>query len=297
VPRVGEVWLGTPEVAAPYVQAFRDGLRSQGFVDGASVTVVPRFANADPARLPALVADLVAMKVDVLVVTPKAFAQAMAATTTIPIVSMGFADPVAEGIVKNLAKPGGNVTGVSWQSKDTAGKRLQLAQQVVPSLRRAAVLFDPQDGRSVDAQALFDAARPLGIATRGFELRRAVDAPAVLRAVASYKPDVLLVTVNPTTLMVRDALREFGLGQRIPLISEGRVMAAAGVLLTYGPNELDIMRRAAVYVGRILRGAKPSELPIEQPMKLDLIVNLRTARAMDISVPDAILAQADEVLR
>ncbi|MGH8613848.1 MAG: ABC transporter substrate-binding protein [Gammaproteobacteria bacterium] len=297
LPTIGEVWLSEPVIASPYIQAFRNGLHDLGYVEGRTVTIVSRFADGDATRLPTLVAELVALKVDVLFVSPRALPVAMRATTTIPIVSMGFADPVAEGVVPSLARPGGNVTGISWQSADTAGKRLELARLLVPTLRRVAILFDPTDQRSVDANAFRSLAGSLGVKTRAFELSTLAKQRTIYAAIARYRPEVLIVGVSPLTLMAREPISHFAMAHRIPLISEGIVMAQSGALLTYGPNELDLTRQTAFYVDKILKGAKPSDLPIQQPMKLELIVNLRTAKSIGVTVPDSILVRADELIR
>jgi len=297
LPKIGEVWLSEPIVATPYIEAFRSGLRDLGWVDGRTVTIVPRFAHGDAQRLPTIMAELVALNVDVLYVTPRAISVAMQATTTIPIVSMGFADPVVEGVVPSLARPGGNVTGFSWQSVDTAAKRLELARELVPALSRVAVLFDPTDQRSADPNTIRSLASGIGIETRAFELSALSKQSTVYAAIARYQPDALIVGVSPLTLMAREPISRFATAHRIPVISEGMVMAQAGALLTYGPDELKLTRQTAVYVDKILKGAKPSDLPIQQPTQLELIVNLRTAKFIGVSVPDSILMRADELLQ
>lgn len=297
LPTIGEVWFSEPVVAAPYMQAFRSGLRDLGYVEGRTVNIVSRFADGDATRLPTLIADLVALKVDVLYVSPRGLADAVHATKTVPIVSMGFADPVAEGFAASLARPGGNVTGISWQSMDTAGKRLEFAKQLVPALRRVAILFDPADQRSVDAKAFRSLAITLGVNARAFELSDPAKKPVVFQAIAQYRPDVLLVGLSPLTLMLRKPICGFAITHRIPLISEGIVMAASGALLTYGPNDLEATKRTAVYIDKILKGTSPADLPIEQPTKFELIVSMKTAKAIGVTVPESILAQADEVIR
>ena len=232
------------------MKAFRDGLRELGYVEGRTITIVSRFARGDPARLPGLVGELVALKVDVLFVTPKAQADAIRATTTIPIVSMGFADPMEEGAVSSLARPGRNITGVSWQSADTVGKRLQLARQLVPALKRLAVLFDPSDqrGRSAEAKAFEALAHNVGIKTEMFQLSDPSARQSVFDAISRYQPDVLVVVVSSLTLVPGEPIYRFAVARHIPTISETTVMAKAGALLAYGPDDMAITKRAAVYV-------------------------------------------------
>ena len=296
--RVGQIWFQDPAGAEPYHRAFRDGMQELGFVDGKNVTYITRYADGNADRLPSLVAELIAAKVDVLYVTGKAVATAKTATSTIPIVSAAFYDPVAEGFVKSLARPGGNVTGMSWQTPETSGKRLELAMEVVPGLRRIGVLFDPNDpGAVLDANAVRSAAANAGVRVAAFEVNDSRALDAKLAAIESDKPNALILIHSPLTVHYRERIVRFAIDQRLPLVSEGRDFADAGALLTYGPSITDMFRRGAGYVGKILKGAKPGDLPIEQPTKFELVVNLKTAKALGIKIPESILLRADEVIK
>jgi ABC-type uncharacterized transport system substrate-binding protein len=193
---------------------------------------------------------------------------------------MGFADPVVEGFVASLARPGKNLTGISEQSIDTAGKRLELAMDIVPSLKRAAVLLDPGDKRTVGITAFQALAAKQGIKTRAFPLLHADTFEAVLNGVARYQPAILFIERSPMTLMLRDSICQFATAHAIPVIGEGIVMAKAGALISYGADELETTRRLAVYVDKILKGANPGDLPIEQPTKFELVVNLKNREGL-----------------
>ena len=296
--RIGQIWLQDVAGAEPYHRAFRDGMLALGYVDGQNVTYFTRYANGNPDRLPSLVGELIAAKVDVLYVTVKALQAATQATTTIPIVSASFYDPVAEGFANSLARPGGNVTGMSWQTPETSGKRLELTREVLPGLRRVALLFDPNDpGAVLDANAVRSAAASAGLRVTGFEVNdwRALD--TVLAAIESDRPRALILIHSPLAVYYRERIVHFAIDRRLPVVSEGRDFADAGALLTYGPSIVDMFRRGAGYVDKILKGAKPGDLPIEQPTKFELVVNLKTAKALGITIPQAILLRADEVIR
>lgn len=296
--RVGQIWFQDAAGAQPYHRAFRDGMQALGYVDGRNVTYFTRYAYGNPDRIPSLVAELVAAKVDVLYITAMALPAAKQATTTIPIVSAAFYDPVAEGFANSLARPGGNVTGMSWQSPETSGKRLELAMEVLPGLRRVALLFDPRDpGAVLDAKAVRSAAADAGVSVTLFEVSDPLSLDAVLVAIESDRPRALILVHSPQTVHYRERMVRFAIGHRLPLISEGRDFAEAGALLTYGPSIVDMFRRGAGYVDKILKGAKPGDLPIEQPTKFELVVNLKTAKALGITIPQSILLRADEVIR
>jgi putative ABC transport system substrate-binding protein len=257
-----------------------------------------RYANSDIGRLPVLVDELIALDVDVLFVTYRAVRAAKRATATVPIVSTAFYDPVAEGLVESLARPGGNVTGLSWQTPETSGKRLELIMQLVPGLERTALLFEPSDpGALLEANALRSAARRAGVTISLFELRNASDLAAVLAAMGRQRPQTLIVGHSAITVEHRERIASFAIRNGLPLVSEGSEFAEAGALLTYGPNVAESFRRAAHYVDQILKGAKPGDLPIEQPTKFDLVVNLKTAKALGLTIPQPMLLRASEVIR
>ena len=297
LPKIGLLWGANPSTAKPYDDALREGLRDQGYTDGKTVTILTRYANGDSERFPALLKELIDLGVDVLVVTPKAVRAALEATSTIPIISPGMVDPQKSGFVASLAHPGGNLTGLSSQGSETDSKRLGLAMELVPKLKRAALLFyapDPDDVASAkDFQTL---AHTVGIAIRVYGVRSADEIQAAINAILVDSPQLVIVWISYFTLLHRELI--FGrLAHRLPMISEGRDLAEAGALLTYSPDNFDVWKRSAVYLDKILKGAKPGDLPIEQPTKFILVVNLKTARALGISVPQSILLRADEVIR
>ena len=298
LPTIGELWYLDIAGAAPYREAFRSGLRDLGHVDGRNVTIVSLYADGDAARLPALTSKLIAMNVNVMLVTSRAVDIARKATATVPIVCVGFFDPVAEGLVQSLSRPGGNVTGLSWASNDASAKRVELTKETVAGLKHLALLFDAtHPGAVVEAKAARAAANRAGLKAREFPIKDSETLESALRAMASLPPQALVVTHSPFTVHHRDRIIRFAAQHGIAVISEARDFADAGALLTYGPFPTDLFKRGALYVDRILKGAKPSELPIEQPATYELVVNLRTAKALKLTVPQAVLARASEIIR
>ena len=296
--RIGELWLADSTASAPYRQAFRQGLRELGYVEGHNIVILSRFANGDATRLTNLVAELVGLHVDVMLVSPRAVLDAKRATTTIPIVCAGFADPVAEGLVASLAHPGGNVTGLSWLSPEASGKRLELAREVLPGLSRVAVLFDGGDtGAVVDVEALRAASRTARVTIQTFEVRGPRDFDGVFAAIAKARPRALIVAHSPLTVFAKTRIVQFAAQRRMPLIDEARDFADVGGLLTYGPRGYDLFKRGATYVDKILKGAKPADLPVEQPTHFELVINLKTAKALGLTIPQSLLGRADEVIR
>jgi putative ABC transport system substrate-binding protein len=297
-PRIGELWFQDLAGAAHYQNPYRQRLQELGYVDGGNVEMIARFANGDTVRAKTLVEDLLASKVDVMLVSIVALPLAVQATSTTPIVCCSFYDPVAEGFAASLARPGRNITGVSWQSPDAAGKRLELVREMVPNVKLVAVLFDDGDRGSVlDADAIRTAASSLGLKAADFKFRDNRTLDAALTAVVRARPHALLLVHGPLAVQHRVRIADFAREQRLPLISEGRDFAAAGALLAYGPSPTDIFRRCAGKVDRILKGAKPAEIPIEQPTKFDLTINESTARRIGIEIPGSLRARADEVVR
>jgi putative tryptophan/tyrosine transport system substrate-binding protein len=298
VPKIGELWFQDPAGAAYYQTPYRQGLRQLGYVDGKNVSIIARFANGDTASAQSLVDELVALKVDVMVVSIVALPFAMRATSRIPIVSCGFYDPVAEGFAISLARPGRNVTGMSWQSPDAASKRLALMREMLPKVKTLALLFDASDrGSALDADAARIATGRLGLKVIDFKFRDNATFQAALAAIARVHPDAVLLVHGPLAVQHRDRIAGFAREHQLPLISEGRDFAAAGALLTYGPSGADIFRRCAGKVDRIIKGANPADVPIEQPTKFDLTVNERTAQRLRIKIPESIRARPDEVIR
>jgi putative ABC transport system substrate-binding protein len=295
--KVGELWMSTPDTAAFYREPFRAGLRNLGYREGANIVIIARYAEGKPERIPALVDELVAEKVDVMLLIRPAVPVAQKRAPTIPVVCAGFNDPVAEGVVASLARPGVNVTGLSWQSPDSAGKRLELAKELIPNLRQMALIYAEGDPSTpLDARATEEAARQLGIVVTPFSFRDETSLETTFATIQTQRPQLMFVISGPLPIAHRKRLTSFALETRIPLVSEGRDWAAAGALVAYGPDGADIFRRAADYVDKILRGAKAAELPIEQPRKFELAVNQGTARAIGFDVPKVILRRADVVI-
>ena len=296
--RVGELWVQTEAAAAPYHQALADGLRELGYVEGQNLSLLTRYANGDEARVPLLIDELISLEVDVLVVSAGAIRGAKKATATIPIVCATMNDPVGAGLVTSLSRPGGNLTGVSWQSVDTATKRLELAMELRPKLTRLAVLFESGNREAqLEAEIVISAARKAKITVVAFEVQRLSDVQATFVAMAKSRPQMLYVIDTPVTSGVREQIAALALKMRVPMISEGSVFAEAGGVLAYGAKLRPVLKRGAVYVDRILKGARPQDLPIEQPTEFELVVNLKSARAVGVEIPESILIRADQVIR
>ncbi|HEY7066848.1 MAG TPA: ABC transporter substrate-binding protein [Chloroflexota bacterium] len=279
---------------------FAQALRERGYVEGQHVSITYRSAQGHPDRLPALAAELVQMPVDVLVTVPTQptiVAQQM--TTTIPIVFTGVSDPVATGLVASLARPGGNATGVSTLARGMAGKRLELLADIVPSLTRLAVLWNagnPAD--NVELQELQEAAATLGIQVAPVAVRSTDDLNGALDTIARKQADALFLITDPIFAPPYLApVTDFALTQRLPSSYTFRAFADTGGLATYGPSAIGVARRAAYYVDRILKGAQPADLPVEQPTQFDFVINLKTARALDLTIPQHVLLQATDLVQ
>jgi putative ABC transport system substrate-binding protein len=281
------------------VQSFRQGLRELGYSEGHDVIIEWRNANGDYDRVPGLVADLVQRKVDVIVVETTLAVQTLKrATSTIPIVMALVADPVGSGLVASLAHPGGNVTGLSLMLPDLAAKRLQLLKETIPRLVRVAVLWNPATPwHAKVVENLKEAAPSLSIELKFVGVRKPEEIGPAFSAVSRAHAQALYVIEDPVFLTHRMTLLELALKARLPAVSGVRQFADAGALMSYGANFGDLYRRSAGYVDKILKGAKPGALPIEQPNKFEFIVNLKTAKALGITIPQSILLRADEVIR
>jgi len=295
--RIGFLSLGSGPGSG--TEAFRQGLRELGFVEGRDLIIEYRWAAGKKERLPELAAELVRLKVEVIVtvVTPAAEA-AKLATSTIPIVMAAVADPVGSGLVASLARPGGNVTGLALLSTELAGKRLQLVREFVPKATRVAVLAL----RGTSATKLFveemrGRAQQMGIQLVVQEVNEAGDLPGAFAAMQRERAQALVVQVSPLTADNTERILELGAQHRLPAMYEVRSFVESGGLVSYGPNLPEIFRRAAFYVDRILKGAKPADLPIEQPTKFELVINMKAAKALGLTIPPAILARADHVIQ
>jgi len=281
------------------LQAFRDGLRALGYVEGKNLQLEVRWGEGNLERLPVLAAELIQLKVDVIVAASSpAVIAARQATRTIPIVMPLSSDPVGDGLVASLAHPGGNITGLSVMSVELGEKRIQLLKEMFPRVVRAMdVLWNPD---YVGMRARFEQAReaaPLvGLTVRSVEVRDTRELNAALDAIVREHPEALLVLVDPLTLSQRKRIVDFAAEQRLPAIYEASDFVDVGGLVSYGANARDQFRRAASYVDKILRGSKPGDLPIEQPTRFELVLNMSAAKALGIKFPESILLRADRVV-
>jgi putative ABC transport system substrate-binding protein len=298
IPRVGVLRIGPPPDGGPIGsnERLRQRLAELGHIDGKTIVIDIRFAENDMARLQQLARELVASGVDIIV-TPAVHASVAArqATSTIPIVMLHAGNPVGAGLITSLARPGGNVTGTTNQF--LGGKQLQLLHEVVPRLARLAVLGNPTNAGTAPALAeVQSAARKLGIAVSTVELSRAEDLSRAFTAIRDARPDGLLVLIEPTIGSRSRQLIEFAAGLRLPVVSDGPGLAREGALLAYGPDFLDHYTVGADYVDKILRGTKPADLPVQQSRKFEFVINLKTAKALGLTIPKSMLLRADEVI-
>jgi ABC-type uncharacterized transport system substrate-binding protein len=296
LPTIGFLGPNTSSLDSRRVGAFVQRLRELGWIEGRNVAIEYRWAEGRTERLAEFAAEFVRLKVDVIVTsgTPPVVA-AKQATSVIPIVFAAVGDPVGTGLV-TLARPGGNVTGLSLQATDLAGKRLGLLREVIPSLRRLAIMANadapPAVLEMVEVQAT---ARTLGLEVSTHEIRRPEDIAPALESL-NGRAEALYVCNDPLVTTNRIRINTLALGMRLPTIYNVREFVEAGGLMSYGPNFLDLYRRAADFVDKILRGAKPADIPVEQPTKYDLVVSLKTAKAIGLAVPETFLLRADEVI-
>lgn len=295
--RVGVLLGGTAEDAAPLLYALTEGLRDRGFVDGRNLTFESRYADVRLERLPDLAAELARLRVDVIVTGSNPYvAAAQRATATIPIVFVASADPVGAGFVASLARPGGNITGLTVDaSPELIAKNLGLLTEVVPKLIRVGILrqADREAGGFAELQAT---ARRLNVALDVVDVRN-IDELASAFATMKGKRVGAVIIFGPLFYLRRQQVADLALKHRLPAIHLLKDYAKAGLLMTYGPNLEDLYRRAASYVAKILGGVKPADLPIEQPAKLEMVINLRTAKALGLTIPQSVLLLADEVIQ
>ena len=298
IPRVGFLSSTTAEAARGYLAAFQQGLRELGYVEGKNILVEQRYAGAQFERLPALAAELVHLKVDVLVVggAPAAHA-AKKVTNAIPIVMTYVADPVGTGLVTSLARPGGNVTGLSDFTAGVVVKRLQLLKEVVPAASRIAALLNPANPTNPLQIKLIQAAAPiLGVTLVTFEAKRVDEIDRAFAAIAAERPGALIVIGDPLLSGQRRKIISLAAKSRLPAIYASGVWADDGGLIGYGTNFENLNRRAAIYVDKILRGANPADLPVEQPTKFELVVNVKTAKSLGLTIAHTLLVRADRLV-
>jgi putative ABC transport system substrate-binding protein len=298
VPRhIGVVLVAWSPAEGP-VQEFRRGLREAGYIEGQSVVIEWQFASGDYDKVPGLVADLVQRKVDVIVVESTLAAKAaIQATSSIPIVMAVVGDPVGSGLVANLAHPGGNVTGLSLMTTDLSAKRLQLFKEAIPQATRVAVLWDPDTPWHKKAiEELNRVAPSLSIKLRFLTVRQPADLNPAFSAIGRWHAEALYVMENAFFAKHRKTILALASKDRLPVFGE-KGFTDEGGLMSYGPNFGDLFHQSAGYVDKILKGTKPGDLPIEQPTKFELVVNLKTAKALGLTIPESVLLQADVVIR
>ena len=298
VPRIGYLVV-SPLADPPSAEraAFLEGLREHGYVAGRNIVIEYRSAAWNRELLPDLAAELVGLKVDVIVAVPGAVEAARDATKTIPIVVPSLIDAVEEGLVASLARPGGNLTGPGSSTGALTGKRLGLLKEMIPRLSRVAVLWTPtSQGGLRQWQETQSAARRLRVTLQSLEVRDPADVPKAFAAITQKRPDALLTFVSALTTAYRPIIVEFATKQRLPTMFALKADVEAGGLISYAPSLTDTFRRAAWYVDKILKGAKPGDLPIEEPTRFELVINLRTAKALGLTIPQTLLLQADQVI-
>ena len=300
VPRIGFLSVTSPSDRPPLLDAFRQGLRELGWVEGQNIVIDYRYAEGRVDRLPDLAAELVRLKVDLIVASAgtQAATAAKNATETIPIVMIAVRDPVGTGLIASLARPGGNVTGVSGSAGlEIVAKQLELLKETVPKIRRVAILSNPANAyHQLAIREVNVAARSLGVQLQLLEARGPNEFDGAFAAMATERVGALLVLSDAIFNSHRTRLADLAARSRLPAAYGVRESVEAGGLMSYGPSFLDLYRRSAAYVDKILKGAKPADLPVEQPTKFELVINLKTAKALGLTIPPSLLQRADQVI-
>ena len=297
IPKIGLLEGGSRSSLLARAEAFRLGLKELGYVEGKNITIEYRYAGGQLERLPSLAAELVSLNVDVIMTGGPGAEAAKNATKAIPIVITDVADPVATGLVASLARPGGNVTGVSSLAAQLSGKRLELLKEAFPRLSRVAVLWDPTNANN--ALTLGEtkvAAGPLRLTLQSVEVRGPDDLDPAFLAIKKQSASALIVLRNPINNTHQARILGFAAESRLPAMYVDNEYTDAGGLMSYGPNRPYLWQRAAIYVDKILKGAKPAHLPVEQPTRFELVINMKTAKALGITIPQSILVRADRVI-
>ena len=297
VPRIGVLGAVSPE-GAPHTLALRDGLRELGYAEGQNLVSEWRWAHGDPARFPNLAAELVRLNVDVIVADNNpAIAAAQKATKTIPIVMVIATDPVGLRFVSSLARPGGNITGLSFLGTDLVGKRQQLLKEISPTVSKLAMLWNPTEpGRHDAVREGQTVANSLGLQLHLVELRSARDVDTAFSTMTKLRADAVVVGGGTMMFTHKKQIAELALKHGLPTVCGSREYVEAGCLVAYSPSFSDQFRRAAYFVDKILKGAKPADLPVEQPTKFELIINLKTAKILGLSIPQSVLLRANQVI-
>jgi ABC-type uncharacterized transport system substrate-binding protein len=294
--RIG--WLQPGPIPDPWLNGFRQGLQEFNYVEGKNLIIEYRWGDGSFDRLPAMAGELVGLKPDVIIsVNTAALLALQKVTTTIPIVMLGTADPVGLGLVRSLARPGANITGMSVMAPELSQKRLELLKEVVPNLDRVAVLSNPGNPAVILAlQETQAAAQALGLTLHSIDVREPSEIELALSAIAREPPGALALLIDTMIHSQRVPIVAFAVKHRFPTISPFREFAEVGGLMAYGPQLPDLLRRAVGLIDKILRGEKPANLPVQQPTKFELVINLKTAKALGLDIPTSVLARADEVI-
>jgi len=297
IPRIGFLITGTSTTYAPGIEAFHQGLREFGYIEGKTIIIEYRYAEGRSERLSELAQELVRLKVDVIVApgTPGVQA-AKQATKTIPIIFPGVADPVAFGFVASLARPGGSITGLTNFSPELSGKRVELLKEALPWISRLAVLRDPRQPPDSFKETQI-AAQSLALKVQSLEIQNATDVETAFSQMSQERADAFITLPHAVVSFHQKRILELAGKGRLPSTHQDRLWAEAGGLMSYGPDTIYIYRRAARYVDKILKGAKASDLPVEQPTKFELVINLKTAKQIGLTIPPNVLARADKVIR
>jgi putative tryptophan/tyrosine transport system substrate-binding protein len=299
IPRIGFLGATYPSTNSARIEAFRQGMRELGYIEGENIAIEYRWAEGNSERLPGLASELVRLKVDMIVTAgPAATRPAKQATSTIPIVMSFDNDPVGNGFVSSLAQPGGNVTGLSAVFPELSGKRLELLKEVIPKLSRIVAFgtFD-QPGTAQTLKETERAASALGLHLQAPDIRIPSDIETAFQAARRAHADASLVLSSPVLFSRRTQIAELAVKNRLPVIFPQNEFVEDGGLMSYAPNYADLFRRAATYVDKILKGAKPAGLPVEQPTKFEFVINLKTAKQIGLAIPPNVLARADRVIR
>jgi putative ABC transport system substrate-binding protein len=299
IPRIGFLNAASPAAILARYEAFRQGLRELGYVEGKNIFIEYRYAEGKLDRLRELAEEFVRLKVDVIVTAgPSATRSAKEATVTSPIVMAFDYDPVGSGVVDSLARPGGNISGLSALYPEMSGKRLELVKEILPKLSRVAVLgtaTQPGNGQALKEMEL--TAAKLGVQLQYLEVRAPKDIERAFRAATKWRADAVVVLTSPILISHRSQLADLAVKSRVPATYQASEYVEAGGLMTYGVNVADLHRRAATYVDKILKGAKPADLPVEQPTKFEFIINLKAAKQIGLTIPPNVLARADRVIK
>src|SRR5437899_9991294 len=298
VPRVGFLW-DSPAVFPDAIEAFRQGLRDLGYVEGRTIAIEYRWAEGKPERMRELAEELVRLKVDVIMAPSSIYTgAAKQATSTIPIIFMSHADPIGSGHVASLARPGGNITGLTVMMSETSAKSLELLKEAVPGLSRVAIMWDPATPSHRPAlDAVETRGRALGLQVQTLAVRGATEFDGAFATIVRERARGVLVLSTPLFIGEARRLAELAMNHKLPTMLGPREHVEAGGHLSYGPDRADLYRRAAIYVDKILKGANPAELPVQQATRFELVINLKTAKSLRLTIPQSLLRRADEVIQ